>query len=423
MRIIAAAALLVATSAPVAVVGFADSSASAVSSRSVAAVTAAANPWLGQRVMNMAHSGGEHEAPMNTLYAFKRAAALGADMLELDVQVTADDQVVVLHNATVDETTNGTGYVKDLTLAQVQALDAGYWFVPGESARHGRPAADYTLRGARTGTITVPGYAPDDFAIPTLAEVLEAFPSTPINIEIKGTADNDTASYLKCGRLLAELLNSTGRTDFIVGSFNDEALADFHARAPQIPMSAARSATVSYVAMGVPLPEGTVALQVPITFLGNPLITRQFVDKAHRDGYAVHAWFSGSAPDDAATYNSVIDTCVDGLMPAKPSVLEAILEERGIERPTPGGTARRAGCEPPAPPTPTPTPSPTPTVSPSPSPTPTAGPSPSPSPSPSMSPSPSVSPSPTPPVTPTPSVSPTTPRIPGIVQTDGWVTD
>src|SRR5436309_2913710 len=88
------------------------------------------NPWLARRVMNMAHAGGEREAPYNTMYAFKRAAALGADMLELDVQSTKDDQLVVMHNAVVDENTNGTGRVRDLTLEQVRKLDAAYNFVP-----------------------------------------------------------------------------------------------------------------------------------------------------------------------------------------------------------------------------------------------------------------------------------------------------
>jgi len=104
-------------------------------------------------VMNMAHSGGEDEAPMNTMYAFKRAATIGADMLELDVQSTKDGQLVVIHNATVDETTDGTGRVVDMTLDQLKELDAAYWFVPGRSTVHGLPDAAYTLRGAR-GTVT-----------------------------------------------------------------------------------------------------------------------------------------------------------------------------------------------------------------------------------------------------------------------------
>ncbi|MER3453487.1 MAG: endoglycoceramidase [Acidimicrobiia bacterium] len=62
------------------------------------------NPWLGRRVLNIAHQGGEREAPSNTLYAFKEAVAKGADVLELDVHATADGELVVIHDATVDRT-------------------------------------------------------------------------------------------------------------------------------------------------------------------------------------------------------------------------------------------------------------------------------------------------------------------------------
>lgn len=291
------------------------------------------NPWLQQRVLNMAHSGGEDEAPMNTMYAFTRAVALGSDMLELDVQSTADGQLVVIHNATVDETTNGTGRVVDKSLDEVKELDAAHWFVPGRSAVRGLDPTAYPLRGARYGKPKVDGYKPKDFMVPTLREVLKAFPRTPINIEIKGTSDADTASFIRTGTLLAELLNKNGRTDVIVGSFNDAALADFHARAPQVAMSAARSAMLNYFLAGVKPPEGVVAFQVPVTFMGIQVATRAFVARAHADGYAVHVWFSGSAPDDAATYNAIIDTGADGIMPAKPTLLESILDERGIERP------------------------------------------------------------------------------------------
>ncbi|HEV8208282.1 MAG TPA: glycerophosphodiester phosphodiesterase family protein, partial [Acidimicrobiia bacterium] len=68
-----------------------------------------ANPWLKRRVLNIAHQGGEDEFPSNTLYAFRKALRAGADMLELDVGVTKDDQVVVMHDTSVDRTTNGTG--------------------------------------------------------------------------------------------------------------------------------------------------------------------------------------------------------------------------------------------------------------------------------------------------------------------------
>lgn len=295
------------------------------------------NPWLTERVLNMAHSGGEAEAPTNTLYAFKRAVELGSDMIELDVQSTKDKQLVVMHNATLDETTNGTGKVVKKTWRKIQQYDAGYWFVPGEGTTHEAKPAAYKLRGARDGDIDVDvdvdGYQPDDFRIPKLAEVFKAFPKVPINIEIKGTADDDDASFLRTGRLLAKLLNKVGRTDVIVTSFNDAALVDFHARAPQIGLAPGRDALTAYFLGGTLPMQGTVALQVPVSFSGITVMTKEFVARAHADGYAVHVWFSGSAPDTAKTYRSMINMCADGLMPARPSVFERILDKGNIERP------------------------------------------------------------------------------------------
>jgi len=300
--------------------------------------TAPDNPWLQRRFLNMAHSGGEREAPMNTMYAFKRAVARGADMIELDVQSTADDHLVVAHNASVDETTNGTGLIRDMTLRQVRALDAAYNFVPGRSAVPGLDPSSYPLRGVRTYRKWPPfGFHPSDFAIPTLAEVLWYFRWTPVNIEIKGTSDDDVESFKHTARLLADLLNRTGRTDVIVTSFNDEAIATFHELAPRIGLAPGLNALVAYFLTGQRPPEGTVAVQIPVQFNGLPVATPEFVARAHADGYAVHVWFSGTAPEDEATYNSLIDRCVDGLMPALPTLLERILDRRHIARPgTPG---------------------------------------------------------------------------------------
>jgi glycerophosphoryl diester phosphodiesterase len=296
------------------------------------------NPWLHRRFLNMAHSGGENEAPMNTMYAFKRAVAHGADMIELDVESTADDQLVVIHNASVDETTNGTGLVSDMTLRQVQALDAAYNFVPDRSAVPGLPPSSYPLRGVRTHDKRPPwGYRASDFTVPALRDVLRTFRHVPVNIEIKGTSDTDVESFQHNARLLAALLNATGRTDVIVVSANDAALATFHALAPQIPLAPGLQGLTAYYFNGIRPIDGTVALQIPVTYSGMQIATPEFIARAHADGYAVHVWFSGTAPDDAATYNSLIDACADGLMPAYPTLLEHILNARHIARPgTPG---------------------------------------------------------------------------------------
>jgi len=297
-----------------------------------------ANPWLDRRFLNMAHAGGESEAPADTLYAFKRAVRLGADMVELDVESTADDRLVVIHNSSVDQTTNGTGLVHDLTYRQVHALDAAYNFVPGRSAVPGLPPESYPLRGVRTHQIEAPaGYTANDFAIPSLRQVFHVFRHVPINIEIKGTTDADTESFLHNARLLADFLNRTGRTDVIVTSFNDDALAEFHRLAPRIALAPGQNELLAYFASGTRPMDGTKALQIPVRFNGQPVATPEFIARAHADGYAVHVWFSGTAPEDEAAYNTLIDACADGIMAAWPSVLENLLDQRHIARPgTPG---------------------------------------------------------------------------------------
>jgi glycerophosphoryl diester phosphodiesterase len=151
-----------------------------------ASAHAASNPWLTDRFLNFAHQGGEDELPSNTMYALKKAmATTGANALELDVGYTKDDHLVVMHDNTVNRTTNGTGSVNDMTLAEVQALDGAYWFVPGRNAVHGLDPSAYPLRGIRTGDKPPPkGYTADDFRFPTIAEFLQTFPDTPVNIEI-----------------------------------------------------------------------------------------------------------------------------------------------------------------------------------------------------------------------------------------------
>lgn len=113
---------------------------------------------FGKTVLNIAHRGLETQAPENTLAAFQMAINEGADGFELDVQLTKDGHVVVIHDLTVDRTTNGKGGVKDKTLDDLRRLDAGSWF-------------NSVFAGER---------------IPTLQEVLRRFPGpVVIDIELK----------------------------------------------------------------------------------------------------------------------------------------------------------------------------------------------------------------------------------------------
>jgi len=111
-----------------------------------------------------AHRGASGAVPENTIEAFETALREGAEILELDVHGTRDGHVVVIHDATLERTTDGSGPVREHTLEEILRLDAGYRFEsePGE----------YPFRGK-------------GLRIPTLADVLERFPDTPLNIEVK----------------------------------------------------------------------------------------------------------------------------------------------------------------------------------------------------------------------------------------------
>jgi len=313
----------------------------------VAAPAGAANPWLGLRIINFAHQGGEDILPSNTLYAMKRSMAEGSDMLELDIGVTKDDRIVVLHDNGVDRTTNGTGSVNALTLAEVQKLDAAYWFVPGRNAVKDLPASSYPYRGIRTGAKKVPqGFRREDFRVPTLDEVLAAFPRTPMNVEIKGVDGKDLTVYAHGADLLAALLKKSRRTDVIVTSFEQSAIDRFHGLAPKVPLAPGIGGTANFfLSNGSPGP-GVVAFQVPITFkFGDQLLvitTPNFVQRAHDAGYAVHVWLSNDT-EDVATYKRLLNMCVDGIMAANPRAFEAVLRKAGFGQP---GQPGRPGSDP-----------------------------------------------------------------------------
>ena len=280
------------------------------------------NPWLERRVLNYAHQGGAREGPSSTLHAMHRAVAEGAHAIELDVHATADRELVVCHDASVDRTTEGTGRIADMALAEVQSLDNAYWWVPDTVVHHEAEPSEYLLRGR----------APADTAlrIPTLREVLEEFPGTILNLDIKQTAP-DVEPYEED---LARLLREYGRTDdVIVASFSDDAVAAFSAAAPEIATAAASNATAAFYFAAVngepPPPTDAVALQVPPTFGGVTVVDERFVGAAHRAGLAVHVWTIDERDDMAA----LLAVGVDGIMTDRPSLLNVVLAASGAPEP------------------------------------------------------------------------------------------
>ena len=290
------------------------------------------NPWLvnGADPLNFAHRGGVKDFPENTLYAYAEAALAGVDVLEMDVYQTKDNELVILHDIDVDRTTNGTGNVVDLTLAQLRALDAAYWFVPDAGTSHDRPEADYVFRGIASGDQPPPpGYSPQDFRIPTLEEALARFPHKLINIELKRDLD-DSGDY---EQQMASLLTRYGRfTDLIAVSSDDEVSINFKTAAPcvytAVPLNQGTQLVLG--ALGdsgfPPVPEH-ISFQVPpdtsqiLDDIFLEIVTEDFVSDSHAANLAVQVWTINSCEEMLR----MIDLGVDGIMTDRPLLLEGLL--------------------------------------------------------------------------------------------------
>ncbi|MDA8298141.1 MAG: glycerophosphodiester phosphodiesterase [Actinomycetota bacterium] len=281
------------------------------------------NPWLERRVLAYAHQGGAREAPSSTRYAIDRALANGADAIELDVHASADGELVVCHDPTVDRTTNGHGAIAAMRLAELRSLDAAHYFVAGEGSVRDRPALDYPLRGL----------APADarLRILTLREVLEATRGVLLNIDVKQTAPAVPAYE---DRLVAALREHGRTADVIVASFQEAAIERVHALAPEIALSPQRRGIATFLAAVLTRrrpPDWLrryAALQVPARVRGVRIVTRRFVEAAHGLGLAVHVWTINDADEMAA----LLDDGVDGIMSDVPSVLAATLQRSGAPR-------------------------------------------------------------------------------------------
>ena len=275
--------------------------------------------WLERRVIAYAHQGGAWESPSSTLHAITHAIGTGATGIELDVHATADGELVVCHDATVDRTTAAQGTIASFTLAELRALDFSYWWIPGADVTPGRPAGEYPFRGR----------APADpsFGIATLREVLERFPGVVLNLDIKQTAPV-VAPYEES---LARLLMEFGRTDdVIVASFLDPATDAFRRFAPSVPTSAGPIATAEAwraVQAGEDLPDiPAVAYQVPERQGDLVVVDERFVQAAHRAGKAVHVW----TVNDGESMERLLGLGVDGVISDLPTMLCGVLASHGV---------------------------------------------------------------------------------------------
>jgi len=219
------------------------------------------------------------------------------------VHATADGRVVVLHDATVDRTTNGTGAVKAMSLSALQDLDAGFAFTA--------PDGSHPFRG-------------QGIRVPTLREVLAASHDVPLNIEIK----QDDPPIVE--RVLGDLDRFRARERTLLAAEYHHIMERIRSAAPAM-LTGASSAEVADFVFSVrddllddyrPL---AFALQVPPAYEGTPIVTAQTVAVAHRFGLEVHVW----TINDEAEMERLLDLGVDALMSDFPERGMAVLRRAG----------------------------------------------------------------------------------------------
>lgn len=242
--------------------------------------------------LNIAHRGASKLAPQNTLTAFEKAVEVGADGIEFDVRFCADGVPVVIHDATVDATTDGTGRVERLTLAQLKELDAGSSYGPA-------------FAGER---------------IPTLAEVMETVEgNTLLNIELKGGSPFD------CGleQAVVDVIKHHGREgDVLISSFNPFALRRLQQIAPSVPTGLLylRPAWPTLSLASLVMPRRTAALHPH-----RALVDERHVRWARARNSRVYVW----TVDDPADMSRFIELQVDGIITNAPGLLQEVLETAG----------------------------------------------------------------------------------------------
>lgn len=266
------------------------------------------------RPLNIAHAGGDAEWPHSTLFAYGQAVEAGADMLELDVMLSADGVVMVHHDPDVDRITDAEGPVADYTAAELQELDAAYWFEEGNWDGRGVDGAEYPYRGVRTGEADPPeGYSADDFTIPTLRDVAERFPQMPLDIEIKGGTDVAEA-------LAAELEDLDREDSVVVVSFIQDAADRFNEIVPEVAVSPATEDLLAWYTG-----EGDLAkyriLQLPTEFEGLEIFTPENIARFEAEDPPLQAWvfMGGMDEENTENYQSYLDLGVDGIITARPS--------------------------------------------------------------------------------------------------------
>lgn len=254
--------------------------------------------------VNLAHRGASRRYPENTLESFRAALADGAGGLETDARLTRDGHVVLIHDDTVDRTTDGSGPVREMALEELRRLDAGCRFLDGGGE-------SFRGRGLR---------------VPTLREIYDEFPQTPLNIEIKASSPGMEEAVYK-------VLWDAGAGDWtLIASYRHGVIERFRRVSGGAVATAASRREIEiffllhWLRLSWLLRPAYVALQVPVEHRGLRILTPRFIRDAHRIGVRVDVW----TIDDPHEMRWLLDLGVDVVMTNRPAVLAAVIEERSL---------------------------------------------------------------------------------------------
>ena len=299
------------------------------------------NPLMksGELPMIVAHRGGRDEFPQNTLEAFYNAYSVDENVImETDVNLTKDGVLILLHNELLDATTNVTGLASDWNYSDLisERVDFGYDNPTKSQALNGERKY-FTVDGERRlpTDVTYPdGITARDeeiYLATTLEELLVAFPSNTISVEIKQSGEIGLKAVAEAVRLL-EKYGAFDRV--ILASFHSEIFREFvrlkkEKLVPDSFMFSPGMIGIAefYILMTLGMDSlytsGVALLQIPMEEYGFNLATERMIRKAHEHNLAVHYW----TIDDPDDMRYLISLGADAIMTDKPSLLKKVLDE------------------------------------------------------------------------------------------------
>jgi glycerophosphoryl diester phosphodiesterase len=260
--------------------------------------------FFGEKPRIIGHRGAMGEAPENTFASFKKALDDGAPFLELDVHGSSDGEVVVIHDETLERTTNGVGLVRGFSLRELKALDAGHWFSPdgGKS---------YPYRDRRT-------------EIPTLKEFFLEFPDARAIVELKQARPSVVERVI-------EVIRELGTEErVLLATEKDEIMTAIRQELPgriATGFSSGEVTTFFRWAIGgrkVDYTPPGQALQIPRKFQEHTLVSRETVGAARDLGIELFVW----TVNEVEEMKELLDLGVDGIITDYPARLNGLVSEK-----------------------------------------------------------------------------------------------